>query len=156
MSDFDKLKKLCQLIRHNILTSTTEAKSGHPTTSLSAVELMTVLYFGGFLRTDLNNPKSPTNDRVVFSKGHASPLIYSLYHAAGVIAHSELMDLRKISSDLEGHPTFRFKYADVATGSLGQGLSAGVGMALGLKLKNLNEPKIWVLLGDSEMAEGQV
>ena len=163
MSDFDKLKKLCQLIRYNILTSTTEAKSGHPTTSLSAVELMTVLYFGGFLHTDLNNPKSPTNDRVVFSKGHASPLIYSLYHAAGVIAHSELMDLRKISSDLEGHPTFRFKYADVATGSLGQGLSAGVGMALGIKLKIKSEklrierePKIFVLLGDSEMAEGQV
>ena len=156
MSDFDKLKKLCQLIRYNILTSTTEAKSGHPTTSLSAVELMTVLYFGGFLDADLNNPKSPTNDRVVFSKGHASPLIYSLYHAAGVIAHSELMNLRKISSDLEGHPTFRFKYADVATGSLGQGLSAGVGMALGLKLKNLKVPKIWVLLGDSEIAEGQV
>lgn len=156
MSDFDKLKKLCQLIRYNILTSTTEAKSGHPTTSLSAVELMTVLYFGGFLHADLNNPKSPTNDRVVFSKGHASPLIYSLYHAAGVIAHSELMNLRKISSDLEGHPTFRFKYADVATGSLGQGLSAGVGMALGLKLKNLKVPKIWVLLGDSEIAEGQV
>ncbi len=156
MSDFDKLKKLCQLIRYNILTSTTEAKSGHPTTSLSAVELMTVLYFDGFLHADLNNPKSPTNDRVVFSKGHASPLIYSLYHAAGVIAHSELMGLRKISSDLEGHPTFRFKYADVATGSLGQGLSAGVGMALGLKLKNLKVPKIWVLLGDSEIAEGQV
>ena len=163
MLDFDKLKKLCQLIRYHILTSTTEAKSGHPTTSLSAVELMTVLYFGGFLHTDLNNPKSPTNDRVVFSKGHASPLIYSLYHAAGVIAHSELMDLRKISSDLEGHPTFRFKYADVATGSLGQGLSAGVGMALGIKLKIKSEklkierePKIFVLLGDSEMAEGQV
>jgi len=190
MLDFDKLKKLSQLIRYDILTSTTEAKSGHPTTSLSAVELMTVLYFGGFLHTDLNNPKSPTNDRVVFSKGHASPLIYSLYHAAGVIAHSELMDLRKISSDLEGHPTFRFKYADVATGSLGQGLSAGVGMALGIKLLNKNIgmeagqenrnmkmdkknpnsnfqipnsflnphsiPKVYVLLGDSEMAEGQV
>jgi transketolase len=156
MSDFDVLKKLCQLIRYDILTSTTEAKSGHPTTSLSAVELMTTLYFGGFLHLDLKDPKNPTSDRVVFSKGHASPLIYSLYHAAGVISYPELMQLRKISSDLEGHPTFRFKYADVATGSLGQGLSAGVGMALGLRLKKLEKQKIWVLLGDSEMAEGQV
>lgn len=161
-----KLKKLCQLIRYDILTSTTEAKSGHPTTALSAVELMTTLFFGGFLKSDLNHPKgvqSLVNDRVVFSKGHASPLIYALYHAAGVITYQELMQLRKFSSDLEGHPTFRFKYADVATGSLGQGLSAGVGMAIGIKLKMKNEklkierePKVFVLLGDSEMAEGQV
>ena len=163
MVDFDKLKKICKLIRYDILTSTTEAKSGHPTTSLSAVELMTTLFFGGFLKSDLNHPKgvqSFANDRVVFSKGHASPLIYSLYHAAGVISQKELMTLRKIDSDLEGHPTFRFKYADVATGSLGQGLSAGVGMALGIKLLVGNDPrvvpKVFVLLGDSEMAEGQV
>ncbi len=172
MADFDRLKKLCQLIRYNILTSTTEAGSGHPTTSLSAVELMTTLFFaesnsaGGFLHFDLNHPKgvqSLANDRVVFSKGHASPLIYSLYHAAGVISQKELMQMRKIGSDLEGHPTFRFKYADVATGSLGQGLSAGVGMAMGIRLNikyqilNIKRiPKIWVLLGDSEMAEGQV
>jgi transketolase len=162
----NKLKKLCQLIRYDILTSTTEAKSGHPTTSLSAVELMTTLFFGGFLKSDLKNPKGVqrlTNDRVVFSKGHASPLIYSLYHAAGVISYPELMHLRKINSDLEGHPTFRFKYADVATGSLGQGLSAGVGMTLGINLQIFNNqlstkrvPKVFVLLGDSEMAEGQV
>ena len=186
-----KLKKLCQLIRYDILTSTTKAGSGHPTTSLSAVELMTTLFFGGFYHFDLKNPKSIVNDRVVFSKGHASPLIYSLYHAAGAISYPELMQLRKFSSDLEGHPTFRFKYADVATGSLGQGLSAGVGMALGVRLtfddRNLkldkevrnsrlenqasnfqlqnptsnfqnptSIPKIFVLLGDSEMAEGQV
>src|SRR3989339_1685589 len=125
MTDFDKLKKLCRLIRYDILTSTTEAGSGHPTTSLSAVELMTTLFFAGFLNQ---------NDRMVFSKGHASPLIYSLYHAAGLISYQELMQLRKFNSDLEGHPTFRFKYADVATGSLGQGLSAGVGMALGIRL----------------------
>src|SRR3989344_8656626 len=134
-----KLKKLCQLIRYDILTSSTKAGSGHPTTSLSAVELMTTLFFGGFYHFDLKNPKSIVNDRVVFSKGHASPLIYSLYHAAGAISYPELMQLRKFSSDLEGHPTFRFKYADVATGSLGQGLSAGVGMALGVKLKIKSE-----------------
>ena len=191
----DKLKKLCKLIRYDILTSTTEAGSGHPTTSLSAVELMTTLFFGGFFKADLDHPKgvqSFINDRVVFSKGHASPLIYALYHVAGAISPKELMTLRKIDSDLEGHPTFRFKYADVATGSLGQGLSAGVGMALGIRLtienrmwkvgvedrkskveknqsSNLNHlplsstvypqssvPNIFVLLGDSEMAEGQV
>jgi len=163
ISIWKKLKKLCQLIRYDILTSTTEAGSGHPTTSLSPVELMTTLFFSGFYHFDLKNPKSPANDRVVFSKGHASPLIYSLYHAAGAISYKELMQLRKFSSDLEGHPTFRFKYADVATGSLGQGLSAGVGMALGIRLNikyqilNIKRiPKIWVLLGDSEMAEGQV
>ena len=193
MVDFEKLKKICKLIRYDILTSTTEAKSGHPTTSLSAVELMATLYFGGFLHLDLKDPKNHINDRVVFSKGHASPLIYSLYHAAGVISYPELMQLRKINSDLEGHPTFRFKYADVATGSLGQGLSAGVGMALGIRLRSTIDnrklkmvvenrvskienqssiinpqplssiihrlssiPKVFVLLGDSEMAEGQV
>ena len=193
MVDFDKLKKLCQLIRYDILTSTTEAKSGHPTTSLSAVELMATLFFGGFYHFDLKNPKSSTNDRVVFSKGHAAPLLYSLYQVAGAISYQELMRLRKFRSNLEGHPTFRFKYADVATGSLGQGLSAGVGMALGMKLKfetrnpkretnsnfknsNLENskivsnfdirisdlkqkiaiPKAFVLLGDSEIAEGQV
>jgi len=157
MTDFDKLKKLCRLIRYDILTSTTEAGSGHPTTSLSAVELMTTLFFAGFLNQ---------NDRMVFSKGHASPLIYSLYHAAGLISYQELMQLRKFNSDLEGHPTFRFKYADVATGSLGQGLSAGVGMALGMRLRMIEDrksnnrlpsiPNVFVLLGDSEMSEGQV
>ncbi len=184
MADFEKLKKLCQLIRYDILTSTTEAGSGHPTTSLSAVELMTTLFFGGFFKSDLRYPKgipSLANDRIVFSKGHASPLIYSLYHAAGAISYPELMRLRKFNSDLEGHPTFRFKYADVATGSLGQGLSAGVGMALGIKLRSDDTnferlgippkgegshwseklrierlPKVFVLLGDSEMVEGQV
>ena len=166
----DKLKKLCKLIRYDILTSTTEAGSGHPTTSLSAVELMTTLFFGGFFKADLDHPKgvqSFINDRVIFSKGHASPLIYALYHVAGAISPKELMTLRKIDSDLEGHPTFRFKYADVATGSLGQGLSAGVGMALGIRLWANHDsflhpkpytltPNIFVLLGDSEMAEGQV
>ena len=173
----DKLKKICKLIRYDILTSTTEAGSGHPTTSLSAVELMATLFFaesnsagGGFLKADLGHPKgvqSFINDRVIFSKGHASPLIYALYHVAGAISPKELMTLRKIDSDLEGHPTFRFKYADVATGSLGQGLSAGVGMALGIRLWANHDsflhpkpytltPNIFVLLGDSEMAEGQV
>jgi len=156
-----KFASLCKLIRYNILTATTEAGSGHPTTSLSAVELMATLFFGGFLNYDLENPKNLSNDRVVFSKGHAAPLLYSLYQAAGAISYEELMSLRKFNSVLEGHPSPRFKYIDVASGSLGQGLSVGVGMAMGVKLRVKNqqlkeEPKIWVLLGDSEMAEGQI
>jgi transketolase len=163
MADFDKLKKLCQLIRYDILTSTTEAKSGHPSTALSAVELMTTLFFAGFFQSNLKNPKDFSNDRLIFSKGHASPLFYSLYHAAGAVTDKELMTLRKFASPLEGHATPRFPYADVATGSLGQGLSIGIGMAFGIKLRIKNEelrvkrePKVFVLLGDSEMAEGQV
>ncbi len=157
------LKKICQLLRYDILTATTNAVSGHPTTCLSAVELMSELFFNGFLHYDLTNPRHILNDRVIFSKGHAAPLLYSLYQAAGVISYQELMTLRKFDSVLEGHPVPKFKYVDVATGSLGQGLSMGLGMALGIKLRikqqNLKikrEPKIWVLLGDSETAEGQV
>lgn len=160
MENVDHLKKLCQLIRYQIISSTTNAGSGHPTSSLSAVELMTALLFGGFFRYDSNNPHRPDNDRIIFSKGHAAPLLYTLYHAAGVISSNELMTLRTFDSNLEGHPTPRFPYVDVATGSLGQGLSVGVGMALGIKLNKLSGvgqvPRIWVLLGDSEMAEGQV
>lgn len=140
------LERLCRLIRYNILTSTTEAGSGHPTSSLSAVELMTTLFFGGFYKE---------HDRFILSKGHASPLLYSLYHAGGLISKKELMTLRKFGSRLEGHPNPRLSFVDVATGSLGQGLSVGVGMALGMRLKSKNS-KVWVLLGDSEMAEGQV
>ncbi|MBI3366624.1 transketolase, partial [Candidatus Roizmanbacteria bacterium] len=155
--DKTKLKSLCTLLRYDILTSTTEAGSGHPTTSLSAVELLGTLFFGGFLHYDLDHPKNLLNDKVIFSKGHASPLLYSLYHVAGTILYEELMSLRKFDSVLEGHPSPRFKYIDVATGSLGQGLSIGVGMAMGIKLKKIaSKPKVWVLLGDSEMAEGQI
>lgn len=157
----DKLHELTKLIRYDIITSTTAAGSGHPTTSLSAVELMTVLFFDGYLHYDLENPKYIFNDRIIFSKGHGSPLLYALYQAAGVLSHQELLDLRKFDSVLEGHPTPRFKYIDVATGSLGQGLSIGLGMALGIKMKNetaklKRESKVFVLLGDSEFAEGQV
>lgn len=158
----DKLKNINRLLRYDILTSTTQAGSGHPTSCLSAVELMSCLFFNGFLHYDVNNPKSILNDRVIFSKGHAAPLLYSLYHLAGAVAYKELLTLRQLNSNLEGHPTPRFPFVDVATGSLGQGLSVGVGMALGIKLKIKGgeiklkrEPKVWVLLGDSEMAEGQ-
>lgn len=172
------LQDLSKLLRYDILTSTTAAGTGHPTSSLSATELMTALMFGGFYQYDFDNPDYIFNDRLIFSKGHASPLYYALFHVAGQLSHDELMTLRKFDSVLEGHPTPRFKFTEAATGSLGQGLSVGVGMALGIKLtvklvksvKSANstsstdltnstiqrEPKVFVLLGDSEMAEGQV
>jgi len=143
----ENFKKTCQKIRKLILTSTTMAQSGHPTSSLSAVELMTVLFFGGFF-----NEK---NDEVIFSKGHASPLLYSLYAVLGKIDEKKLETLRQFGSVLEGHPTPRFPYVKVATGSLGQGLSIGLGMALGKRLLK-NKGRVFVLLGDSEASEGQV
>ena len=143
----ENLKKTCQKIRKLILTSTTMAQSGHPTSSVSAVELMTVLFFGGFF-----NEK---NDEVIFSKGHAAPLLYALYAVLGKIEEKKLETLRQFGSVLEGHPTPRFPYVKVATGSLGQGLSIGLGMALGKRLLK-NKGRVFVLLGDSEASEGQV
>src|SRR3989339_1543546 len=105
MLNKELLEKICRLLRYDILTSTTAAGSGHPTSSLSAVELMTVLFFAGHLKYDLNNPKNLASDRVVFSKGHAAPLLYALYHVAGAISYEELLTLRKFDSNLEGHPT---------------------------------------------------
>ncbi len=141
-------------MRYYILLSTTKAGSGHLTSSLSAVELIAVLFFKYF-RFDLNDPDFIENDRLIFSKGHASPLFYSLYAAAGKISKEELLGFRTFGSVLEGHPTNRFKYTEVPTGSLGQGLSAGVGMALSAKMDELDY-LTYVLLGDGEMAEGQV
>lgn len=149
------LEKLAKLVRYYILISTTKSGSGHPTTSLSAADLMVSLFFGGFFRYDLHNPEYENNDRVIFSKGHASPLFYSLWTAAGAITEKELMTMRSFKSRLEGHPTMLFPYTEVPTGSLGQGLSVGVGMALSAKLRKQNY-KTFVLLGDSEVAEGSV
>jgi transketolase len=152
--DTEKLKELAQLIRYYILVSTTEAGSGHPTSSLSATDLMTCLLFGGIFKFDVNNPHSPNNDRIIFSKGHASPLFYALWAAAGKVTEEELLTLRKFGSPLEGHPTVLFPYTEASTGSLGQGLSIGVGMALNAKYIDKLPYKTFVLLGDSEMAEG--
>ena len=151
----NNIEQLAKLIRYNILISTTEAKSGHPSSSLSAADLMAVLFFQGFFKTDLNNHENANNDRLIFSKGHASPLFYSLYAAAGKVSEAELMSLRKFGSKLEGHPTMEFPFTEVPTGSLGQGLSVGVGMALNAKADKLSY-NTFVLLGDSEMAEGSV
>jgi transketolase len=149
------LKQLAQLVRYYILVCTTAAGSGHPSSSLSATDVMTGLMFQGFFKADLDNPDYKNNDRLIFSKGHASPLLYSLYAAAGKIDLAELKTLRQFDSRLEGHPTMRFAYTEAATGSLGQGLSVGVGMALNAKMDNLSY-NTFVLMGDSEIAEGSV
>ncbi|MEK7510140.1 MAG: transketolase [Patescibacteria group bacterium] len=152
--DIPKLEQLTKLIRYYILLSTSEAGSGHPTSSLSAVELMSTLLFGGVFRFDLDHLDHPNNDRLIFSKGHASPLLYALYAAAGKVSEDELKTLRKFGSPLQGHPTMAFPYTEAATGSLGQGLSIGVGMALNGKYLDKLPYRTYVLLGDSEMAEG--
>ncbi|OGG11910.1 transketolase [Candidatus Gottesmanbacteria bacterium RBG_13_45_10] len=166
------LQKLCRRIRSDILTITTQAGSGHPSSSLSAVELMATLFFK-YLRYDMENPKDPGNDRVIFSKGHATPLYYALYAAAGVLSEKDLSGYRTFDSVLEGHPTRRFPYTEAATGSLGQGLSIGLGEALAMRLvhrssfmvhgktsgdqrSTMNAPRVFVLMGDGELAEGSV
>lgn len=157
--DIESLKNQAKEIRRLILQTTTAAGSGHPTSSLSATDLMTVLFFGGFFNTDLDNPKNPENDRLIFSKGHASPLFYSLYTAKGKLSYEELMTFRQFDSRIEGHPTIRFEYTEVPTGSLGQGLGVGVGMAINSKYeakRGSKEYSTFVLLGDSEVAEGSV
>ena len=150
----EKLRRLAARVRYYILTSTTEAGSGHPTSSLSATELMVGLLFGGIFRYNADHPEHPNNDRLIFSKGHASPLFYSLWAAAGRLTEEDLMTYRRFGSPLEGHPTVAFRYAEAATGSLGQGLSIGIGMALNAKYLDKLPYRTYVLLGDSEMAEG--
>jgi transketolase len=154
MHDQEHIRALTRQIRYWILASTTRAGSGHASSSLSAVELTTALLFGGFFRADPHNPAHPNNDRLIFSKGHAAPLLYSLYAAAGMVSEEELLSLRTFGSRLEGHPTPVFPYAEAATGSLGQGLSIGLGMALNGKYLDNLPYRTFVLLGDSEMAEG--
>lgn len=155
VADLEKLEKLAGLIRYSILAATTRAGSGHPTSSLSATELMAALFFGGFFRYDAGQPDYGNNDRLIFSKGHASPLFYALWVVAGKLDGQEFMQTyRKFGSPLEGHPTAAFAYAEAATGSLGQGLSMGVGFALNAKYLDKLPYTTYVLLGDSEMAEG--
>ncbi len=153
---YSHLCDLARLIRQNILISSTTVGSDHVTSSLSATDLMTGLFFGSIFRFDPNRPSHPGNDRIIFSKGHASPLFYALWVAAEAIQREDLTTFRRFGSTLEGHPTARFPLAEAATGSLGQGLSIGAGMALCAKYLENAPTRTYVLLGDSEMAEGAV
>lgn len=145
---------LARLIRFHILTMTSAAGSGHVTSSLSGVELATALFFTYF-RFAFDDPHSAGNDRLIFSKGHASPLYYALYAAAGQLTEKEIQDYRSFKSPLEGHPTPRFPFTEAATGSLGQGLSVGAGEALAMRRQKTGS-RVWVILGDGELAEGAV
>jgi transketolase len=150
-----KLAGLAQQLRVDSVRSSSVAGSGHPTSSLSAADLMAVL-LSRYLRYDFADPEAPGNDHLIFSKGHASPLLYAMLKAAGAITDDELLTFRRLGSRLEGHPTPRLPWVDVATGALGQGLPIGVGLALtGKQLDRLNY-HVWVLCGDSEMAEGSM
>src|SRR5438477_11394180 len=149
-------QELAAQLRVDSIRCTTAAGSGHPTSGLSAADLMAVL-LSKYLRYDWSNPHHPNNDRLIFSKGHACPLLYAMYRAAGAVTDAELLTLRKHGSRLEGHPNPHvLPWVDVATGSLGQGLPIAVGMGLSGKYLDKQPFRVWVLLGDSEMAEGSV
>ena len=151
-----ELQAKAKAIRRHIITSTTTAGSGHPTTSLSAVEIATALYFAGIFRYDPKNPRWPGRDRFIVSKGHAAPLLYAVLAEAGYFPVAELATLRKLDSPLEGHPNMRrLPGVEASTGSLGQGLSIGLGQALALRLDGGNA-RVFVLLGDGELDQGQV
>ncbi|MEV8067378.1 transketolase [Streptomyces sp. NPDC085995] len=152
----DELVELGQQLRVDSVRAAAEAGSGHPTSSMSAADLMAVL-LANHLRYDFDRPDHPGNDRFVLSKGHASPLLYSAYKAAGAIDDEELLTFRKLGSRLEGHPTpQRLPWVETATGSLGQGMPIGVGIALAGKRLDHADYRVWVLCGDSELAEGSI
>src|SRR5579859_1416818 len=154
-SQVQQWTELAGQLRVDSIRCTTTAGSGHPTSSMSAADLMAVLMCS-YLHYDFDNPRLPNNDHLIFSKGHASPLLYSMFKAAGAITDEELLTLRRFGSRIEGHPTPVLPWVDVATGSLGQGLPIGVGIALCGKYLDKLPYHIWVLLGDSEMAEGSI
>jgi len=152
---FDFIRELGQQLRVDSIRSSTTAGSGHPTSSMSAADLMADL-ITRHLFYDWNDPSAPTNDHLIFSKGHASPLLYAIFKAVGVISDAEMLTFRKFGSRLQGHPTPILPWVDVATGSLGQGLPIAVGVALaGRKLDRLPY-HVWTLTGDSELAEGSI
>ncbi|MFL5918705.1 MAG: transketolase [Gaiellaceae bacterium] len=153
--DAQQLRELGQQFRVDSVRCAAAAKSGHPSSGMSAADLMAVLVANHY-RYDFDNPKRAENDRLIFSKGHASTLLYAIFRAAGAISDEELLRYRQFDSILEGHPTPRIPWVDVATGSLGQGLPLGVGMALAAKNLDRLPSRVWVLSGDSEMAEGSV
>src|ERR1700758_1892597 len=150
----EQLRERARLLRIHSLRMTTAAGSGHPTSCLSAAELVAATFFYA-MKLDVANPNSLGSDRFVLSKGHAAPVLYAALAESGVFPVSRLMTLRQSTSELEGHPTPRIPGVDAATGSLGQGLSVGAGLAIGA-LRAKSSARIYVLLGDGEMAEGQV
>jgi transketolase len=141
-------------LRIDSIRSTTESKSGHPTTCLSAADLVATIFFH-FLHYDIKHPKHPNNDRFILSKGHSIPVVYAAWKGLGVLSDKDLLALRTFDSVLEGHPTPRFAYNEAATGSLGQGLAIGVGMAMNAKHEKLDYTT-YVMLGDGEISEGSV
>ncbi|HEY2705090.1 MAG TPA: transketolase [Candidatus Dormibacteraeota bacterium] len=154
-SDLATVGELAKQLRVDGIRASTKAGSGHPTSGMSASDLIAVLA-ARHLRYDWSNPKSPANDHLIFSKGHASPLNYALFKAVGVISDEELMTYREFGSPLQGHPTPVLPWVDVATGSLGQGLPIAVGVALAGKYLDKLPYHVWVLCGDSELAEGSI
>src|SRR5271163_496877 len=148
------VKEHARLLAIYSMMSTTAAGSGHPTSCMSAAELVAGVFFYA-MKFDPRNANSNDGDRFVLSKGHAAPVLYAALAEAGVFPESRLMTLRQFSSELEGHPTPRIPGVDAATGSLGQGLSVGAGLAIGARLDE-SPTRVYVMMGDGEMAEGQV
>jgi transketolase len=153
-TDIELLKGIANQLRIHSIEATTAAGSGHPTSCCSAADIVATLFFGQ-MRYDAKNPHFYNNDRFILSKGHAAPLLYAAWAENGFVPIPELLTLRQFTSELEGHPTPRLAFADVATGSLGQGLGVGVGMALAARLDSLDY-NTYVLMGDGEIAEGAV
>ena len=152
----DAARQLARQLRVDSIRCSTQAESGHPTSSMSAADLMAVLLLR-HLRYDWDRPDLPTNDHVVFSKGHASPLLYAMFRAVGVVTEEELLKTyRQLGARLQGHPTPVLPWVDVATGSLGQGLPDAVGIAIAGKYLDKLPFHVWVLCGDSEMSEGSM
>src|SRR6476620_1616224 len=160
MTDMDRsvlvpaLTNIATRLRIDSVRSTSEAGSGHPTSCASAADILAALFFAE-LRFDPTDPHHPVSDRFILSKGHAAPILYSAWAEAGAFDRSELLKLREIGSDLEGHPTPRLPFVDVATGSLGQGICAAVGIALNAR-RIKSDYRTYCLLGDGETAEGSV
>jgi len=154
--DIPALKELARELRLDILESTTRAGSGHPSSSWSAVEILTALYFGGILRYRSDEPLWSDRDRFIMSKGHAAPLLYAALARAGYFPHEMIMQLREVNSPVQGHPILgKMPGVEATTGSLGQGLSLGVGHILGSRL-NHRQYRVYVLLGDGECEAGQI
>lgn len=154
--DRSRWEDIARRLRRDIVASTTAAASGHPSTSLSMVELLTVLYFGGVLRYDPDSPHDPDRDRFILSKGHGAPGLYAVLAEAGYFDTDELDTLRKMGSPLEGHPNMnRLAGVEASTGSLGQGLSIGIGHALAARMDG-KDYRTYVMVGDGETEEGQI